>query len=293
MEVIPVIDLKGGLVVRARHGDRAILSPDRDAAQPDQRARSTWSPAFFRCIRSAPSMSPTSTRSKVAATRSAIIDADRRTIPAPRALARQWLRRARSAREDFLRRFPRASLVLGSESQRDSYARRGAPQRPTHRSSRSIFAATNFSARQNSCATQSLWPARLILMTLARVGSGAGPDFDRLATIKDAKPPTARSTWREGCGAATISPPSKQAARPASSLRPHSTTAGLPPADLAATRSASCRMRRKTEGSSGEPGAPSSQIVSARPQKPSTFASRRRRPCCSTAGAFPWGLPPI
>jgi uncharacterized protein related to proFAR isomerase len=29
-----------------------------------------------------------------------------------------------------------------------------------------------------------LWPERLILMTLARVGSGAGPDLERLAKIK-------------------------------------------------------------------------------------------------------------
>ena len=30
------------------------------------------------------------------------------------------------------------------------------------------------------------WPRRLIVMTLARVGSGAGPDIDRLSAIRDA-----------------------------------------------------------------------------------------------------------
>ena len=29
-----------------------------------------------------------------------------------------------------------------------------------------------------------LWPGRIIIMTLARVGSGAGPDLQRLATIR-------------------------------------------------------------------------------------------------------------
>ena len=29
----------------------------------------------------------------------------------------------------------------------------------------------------------SLWPRRLIVMTLARVGSGAGPDLERLASV--------------------------------------------------------------------------------------------------------------
>ncbi len=29
-----------------------------------------------------------------------------------------------------------------------------------------------------------LWPRRVIVMTLAKVGSGSGPDFDRLAEIK-------------------------------------------------------------------------------------------------------------
>src|SRR5262249_59090623 len=30
----------------------------------------------------------------------------------------------------------------------------------------------------------SAWPARVIAMTLARVGSGAGPDLDRLAAVR-------------------------------------------------------------------------------------------------------------
>ena len=32
------------------------------------------------------------------------------------------------------------------------------------------------------------WPQRLIVMTLARVGSGAGPDLDRLRAIRDVAP---------------------------------------------------------------------------------------------------------
>ena len=33
-------------------------------------------------------------------------------------------------------------------------------------------------------AEPALWPQRVIVMTLARVGSGAGPDLRRLATIQ-------------------------------------------------------------------------------------------------------------
>jgi phosphoribosylformimino-5-aminoimidazole carboxamide ribotide isomerase len=41
-----------------------------------------------------------------------------------------------------------------------------------------------------------LWPQNVIVMTLARVGTGAGPDFDRLAAIKSVA--GARRVWAAG-----------------------------------------------------------------------------------------------
>jgi len=35
-------------------------------------------------------------------------------------------------------------------------------------------------------ATPHLWPARVIAMTLGRVGADAGPDFERLASLRQA-----------------------------------------------------------------------------------------------------------
>jgi phosphoribosylformimino-5-aminoimidazole carboxamide ribotide isomerase len=73
--------------------------------------------------------------------------------------------------------------VMGSESQRDSslIAR--------HRDSARIvlsldFRGDAFQGPRDILAEPALWPKRVIVMTLARVGSGAGPDLGRLASIQ-------------------------------------------------------------------------------------------------------------
>jgi phosphoribosylformimino-5-aminoimidazole carboxamide ribotide isomerase len=73
--------------------------------------------------------------------------------------------------------------IIGSESQRDSnlIAR--------HRGSARLvlsldFRDDAFQGPPEILAEPALWPRRVIVMTLARVGSGAGPDLRRLATIQ-------------------------------------------------------------------------------------------------------------
>jgi phosphoribosylformimino-5-aminoimidazole carboxamide ribotide isomerase len=45
------------------------------------------------------------------------------------------------------------------------------------------FRGDDFLGPRTLLSDPALWPARLIVMTLARVGSAAGPDFDRHDTI--------------------------------------------------------------------------------------------------------------
>src|SRR6202042_519163 len=46
------------------------------------------------------------------------------------------------------------------------------------------FRGDVFQGPQDILAEPALWPQRVIVMTLARVGSGAGPDLGRLGSIR-------------------------------------------------------------------------------------------------------------
>ena len=73
--------------------------------------------------------------------------------------------------------------VIGSESQRDSELI--AQHRDSMRIVLSLdFRGDAFQGPQEILAEPALWPHRIIVMTLARVGSGAGPDLERLASIR-------------------------------------------------------------------------------------------------------------
>ena len=95
------------------------------------------------------------------------------------------LRRPTAPRDDDSTRRHQAlgTPVIGSESQRDSnlIAR--------HRGSARIvlsldFRGDAFQGPPEILAEPALWPSRVIVMTLARVGSAAGPDLARLAAIR-------------------------------------------------------------------------------------------------------------
>jgi phosphoribosylformimino-5-aminoimidazole carboxamide ribotide isomerase len=73
--------------------------------------------------------------------------------------------------------------VIGSESQRDSalIARRQSSDRIVLSLD---FRGEAFQGPQDILAEPALWPSRVIVMTLARVGSAAGPDLARFAAIR-------------------------------------------------------------------------------------------------------------
>jgi phosphoribosylformimino-5-aminoimidazole carboxamide ribotide isomerase len=76
-------------------------------------------------------------------------------------------------------------LVLGSESQTDAAVLRAFAGDP--RVALSLdFRGGEFQGPPELLTESGCWPRRVIVMTLARVGSGAGPDLERLSVIQAA-----------------------------------------------------------------------------------------------------------
>jgi phosphoribosylformimino-5-aminoimidazole carboxamide ribotide isomerase len=184
VEIVPVIDLKAGIVVRARMGQRAQYRPIETPLSP------TTDPADV--VRGLLSIFPFRTLYV------ADLDAIERRGDNRAVLARLreefprlklWLdngtaqlREAESAlASDW------GSVVIGSESQSDTALLCHLAKNPGLILSLD-FRDQTFQGPAALLDDPSLWPRKIIVMTLARVGSGAGPDLERLAVIRDAAP---------------------------------------------------------------------------------------------------------
>jgi uncharacterized protein related to proFAR isomerase len=179
MEIIPVLDLMGGSVVRARQGDRAryrpIVTPLAPSSDPLEVARGLLCIGAFERLYVADLDAITRTgdhRAVLGQLRSALdlelwVDAG---IADP-AAARDWLASGLGA------------LVIGSEAQTDAgLARRlcGDPRVVLSLD----FRGGDFLGPPALLAEPDAWPDRVIVMTLARVGSGAGPDLASIEAIR-------------------------------------------------------------------------------------------------------------
>ena len=180
MQAIPVIDLMHGQVVHARMGDRSSyrllespLSPTSDALDVVRGLLGvfpfpTLYVADLDAIQGSGDNCPTLRR-----------------IRAEFPSLRMWVDNG-VVNASALHAFIGADLgtpVIGSESQRDSKLI------TQHRDSMRIvlsldFRGAAFQGPQEILAEPALWPHRIIVMTLARVGSGAGPDLGRFAAIR-------------------------------------------------------------------------------------------------------------
>jgi phosphoribosylformimino-5-aminoimidazole carboxamide ribotide isomerase len=180
MQVIPVIDLKGGLVVHARHGERDRYRPIETPLAPGSAAldvaRGLLSVHPFRTLYIADLDAITGEGNNLA-----VIRHLRAQLPG----VRLWIDNGtadRNAAEAWLAR-DLGDLVIGSEAQTDAALMRG------FRHDSRVILSLDF--RDAALGPPELlepacWPQRVIVMTLARVGSGAGPDLDRLRAIRAA-----------------------------------------------------------------------------------------------------------
>jgi phosphoribosylformimino-5-aminoimidazole carboxamide ribotide isomerase len=182
VEVIPVIDLKAGIVVHARMGQRdryrPIETPLSATSDPVDVVRGLMSLHRFSTLYVAD------------------LDAIERNGDNRGALARVkaafpsvtlWVDNCIGSL-DAATRFLDSELghlVLGSETQSGLDLVRHLAHDP--RAVLSLdFRTDAFQGPPPLLAEPACWPLRVIAMTLARVGSGAGPDLERLRSIRDA-----------------------------------------------------------------------------------------------------------
>ncbi len=179
LDIIPVIDLRRGLVVRAVMGRRELYRPIETplsrTAEPEDVVRGLLTLHLFRALYIADLDAIENTgdnTSVVRRLRERFTHLDIWTdngAAAPAAI-RAWLEK------------DRGTLVLGSESQASGAVMRSFKDNPR------LVLSLDFreSAFQGPAelSDPSHWPERVIAMTLARVGGASGPDFERLAELR-------------------------------------------------------------------------------------------------------------
>jgi HisA/HisF family protein len=184
MKIIPVLDLQRGQVVRARFGLRSeyrpIETPLSPSSDPVDVAGGllrlypfrTMYVADLDAIERAGENNSSLLRLRTSFPDLALwVDNGAREIKA----ARDWLTAGLG------------HLVLGSEAQADL----GVVEALTNEADVLLsldFRGQAFQGPPELLTNQDLWPHRIIVMTLARVGSAAGPDLERLARIYSEAP---------------------------------------------------------------------------------------------------------
>ena len=179
MRVIPVIDLMGGVVVRAQGGARATYRPIQTPLAAGAQAGDVVA-GFLRLhpfeevyVADLDAIEGRGDHDALVGDLAARFPAasfwvDRGAGSLPQ--AQQWL--ARNA----------GHLVIGSESQRDLALLAALREHP--RIALSLdFRGDAFLGPPGLLASPALWPRRVIAMTLARVGGGGGPDLARLGRV--------------------------------------------------------------------------------------------------------------
>ena len=180
MEVIPVIDLKDGVVVHARMGMRSAYAPIETPLSPTSRpndvARGLLSIFPFKTFYVADLDAIGHRGDNSAALRQLSAEYPNLVFWVDAGIAdihdaERWLEAGFG------------HLVIGSETQRNSELSRYLRQ--NERTILSLdFRGDAFLGPASLLNDASTWPAKIIVMTLGRVGSASGPDINRLATIQ-------------------------------------------------------------------------------------------------------------
>ncbi len=181
MEVIPVIDVRGGQVVRAIAGDRAnyrpLASPLAASSAPEAVAAGLMALHAFPVIYVADLDG---------------IEGRGADLTMIRHIARAfpgigvWVDNgARTGADiDALLAVPRVQAVIGSETGIGVAELRGLRKRFGDRLILSLdFRQDGYVGDYELFAHPAFWPPRVIVMTLGAVGQAAGPDFARVAEV--------------------------------------------------------------------------------------------------------------
>lgn len=195
VQLIPVMDLRHGQVVRAVRGERGTYQPVRSSlcatAEPLVVARALTRHCASSLLYVADldallgGMPHTGVLQQLLQTVPALqlwVDAGF----ADRAAAEQWL----SGWEPALAR--RVTPVFASEALRDTAALRGLCQGDSVAAQRCVLSLDRRQGQRLDAAgcwdLPTAWPQRVIVMTLERVGAGEGPDLQTLAEVRRSAP---------------------------------------------------------------------------------------------------------
>lgn len=180
MHIIPVLDLKDRTVVRAHMGQRELYRPIETplsrTSDPVDVARGLLAVYPFETIYIADLDAIESRGSNDAA-----LERLRAALPEVRLWVDNGVADLNRTREWLAAGL--GSLVLGSELQKDALLVNHLAD-----DARIIlsldFRGSAFAGPPELLAEPACWPRQVIVMTLARVGSGAGPDLERLSALR-------------------------------------------------------------------------------------------------------------
>lgn len=182
MQIIPVLDIKGGVVVRGMMGDRATYRPIETplSASPDPVAVAEGLTAIhpFKAVYIADLDAIEAGRPN-----SAALDALVARFPETDFWLDAGLRTQPEIEEMAAR--PGIVPVVGSESVESADVVSGLAWRIAFVLSLD-FRGDALMGPQALLDEPAIWPDRVIAMTLQKVGSGQGPDLDRLRSIRRA-----------------------------------------------------------------------------------------------------------
>jgi phosphoribosylformimino-5-aminoimidazole carboxamide ribotide isomerase len=178
VHIIPVLDIKDGLVVRARLGDRRSYKPIETPLSPTADMANVA--AGLRTLYPFPKL--------YIADLDAIERRRERLADQLKPLLSDldiWLDSGFNEYDDIETALATDRLwpVLGSESQQDSSVLATFHKRP-HLILSLDFRDDDFLGPSSILENADRWPASVIVMTLGRIGANSGPDFERLIEIK-------------------------------------------------------------------------------------------------------------
>lgn len=187
MEVIPVIDLKGGDVVHARRGERDSYRPVRSelcsGSAPLDVVAGLLAAYPFGTLYIADLDAIQARGDNLAPIREI-----RQRFPGLRLWVDNGLADAGACRDWLAQDL--GALVLGSEAQRDHAVLHSLSADEARRNLilSLDYKDDRFLGPPDLLSATALWPERIIVMTLSRVGSGGGPDLDLLRRWRDKAP---------------------------------------------------------------------------------------------------------
>jgi phosphoribosylformimino-5-aminoimidazole carboxamide ribotide isomerase len=179
MDITPVIDIRNGVAVRAVAGRRAeyrpLVTPLAKTSAPLDVATGLMSLGDFRTLYIA-DLDAIEGRGD---NRAAVREIARR-FPKVSLWVDAGFRRADDTRDWLATETVEA--VFGSESIESLAVLERLPARAILSLD---FRADELLGPEGMLSASALWPRRVIVMTLDRIGAGAGPDFDKLTSVRE------------------------------------------------------------------------------------------------------------